>query len=236
MLRLLNAPVALLVMSAMLYSSVTPAAACSCSLLNEPDEVRQLLVDWNPLVVEGVIAPIDETSQIKFLPEIVYWGESPDVITLDQPWVTPYDNDPYDHLGPMCDYTLTGRSGTRYLLFLSPSQSDPSVYRPSGCASYAMAYVEQPPGGATRNIYRERYDALQIATGRAHAEPVEFPAGGGQPDPDAPLPHPGNVSRQEVPDDASKDTPWAIVLPLAFAIPLAVLFVPAFLRKRSPGH
>lgn len=32
-----------------------------------------------------------------------------------------------------------------------------------------------------------------------------------------------------------KDTPWAVVLPLAFAIPLAVLLVPAFLSKRTPG-
>ena len=35
------------------------------------------------------------------------------------------------------------------------------------------------------------------------------------------------------PDD--KDTPWAIVLPIAFAIPLAVLVVPALIRRRG-GH
>ena len=36
-------------------------------------------------------------------------------------------------------------------------------------------------------------------------------------------------------DDHTEDTPWAIILPLAFAIPLAVLFVPALLRRRG-GH
>jgi len=35
------------------------------------------------------------------------------------------------------------------------------------------------------------------------------------------------------PDGAS--TPWAIILPIAFAIPLAVLIVPALLRRRG-GH
>ena len=40
---------------------------------------------------------------------------------------------------------------------------------------------------------------------------------------------PGTVPPQD------ESTPWAVVLPLAFAIPLAVLFVPAFLRRRA-GH
>ncbi|HEY5624987.1 MAG TPA: hypothetical protein VIT93_00710 [Dehalococcoidia bacterium] len=36
--------------------------------------------------------------------------------------------------------------------------------------------------------------------------------------------------------DHTEDTPWAIILPLAFAIPLAVLFIPAFLRRRGGSH
>ncbi|HUF53358.1 MAG TPA: hypothetical protein VMR52_06265 [Dehalococcoidia bacterium] len=149
MIRLVSVPLLLLLVSAMLYASVTPASACTCALLNDPDEIREPLTEWNPLVVEGAIAPMDETSQMKFLPEIVYWGESPDVITLDQPWVTPYDPNYYDNLGPMCDYTLSGRPGTRYLLFLSPSPSNHSAYTPSGCLSYPMAYVDQAPERST---------------------------------------------------------------------------------------
>ncbi|HUF53359.1 MAG TPA: hypothetical protein VMR52_06270 [Dehalococcoidia bacterium] len=41
--------------------------------------------------------------------------------------------------------------------------------------------------------------------------------------------------RQEEHDEATEDTPWLIVLPLAFAIPLAVLLVPAFFGKRRGG-
>ena len=44
------------------------------------------------------------------------------------------------------------------------------------------------------------------------------------------------VARQEEPEAESKDTPWAIVLPLAILIPLAVLLIPAFFLKRTPGH
>lgn len=46
---------------------------------------------------------------------------------------------------------------------------------------------------------------------------------------------PQSASLQEEDSKRDKDTPWAVVLPLAFAIPLAVLLVPAFLRKRTPG-
>jgi hypothetical protein len=52
------------------------------------------------------------------------------------------------------------------------------------------------------------------------------------------LPVDGDIVAQEEPaeDEATEDTPWAVVLPLAFGIPLAVLLLPAFLRKRSLGH
>ncbi len=38
---------------------------------------------------------------------------------------------------------------------------------------------------------------------------------------------------QDEPAEHAEGTPWEIVLPLAFAIPLAVLFVPAFVRRRG---
>ena len=40
---------------------------------------------------------------------------------------------------------------------------------------------------------------------------------------------------QDEPTEGDESTPWAVILPLAFAIPLAVLFIPAFLRRRG-GH
>jgi hypothetical protein len=56
---------------------------------------------------------------------------------------------------------------------------------------------------------------------------IEVVTGPGQ-TPDAPS--------QEEPADHTEDTPWAIILPLAFGIPLAVLVVPAFLRRGGGGH
>ena len=56
--------------------------------------------------------------------------------------------------------------------------------------------------------------------------------GEGQPGFDLDGRSPGTVAPQE---EHTKDTPWAIILPIAFAIPLAVLVVPAFLRRRG-GH
>ena len=56
---------------------------------------------------------------------------------------------------------------------------------------------------------------------------IEAVTGPGQP-PEVSPPH-------DDPAEHTESTPWAVVLPLAFAIPLAVLFVPAFLRRRT-GH
>ncbi|MEX1195654.1 MAG: hypothetical protein WED85_11400 [Dehalococcoidia bacterium] len=56
-----------------------------------------------------------------------------------------------------------------------------------------------------------------------------FPAGGGASD--------DRTAEAWLADHAEeKDTPWAVVLPLALIIPLATLLVPAFLRRRSAGH
>jgi hypothetical protein len=47
--------------------------------------------------------------------------------------------------------------------------------------------------------------------------------------------HPPQTTQGEAGEN-DKDTPWAVVLPLAFAIPLATLLVPAFLARRRGGH
>jgi hypothetical protein len=54
---------------------------------------------------------------------------------------------------------------------------------------------------------------------------------------DGPLAGDVIVSQDAGPEDGqTKDTPWAVILPLAFGIPLAVLVVPAFLRRGGGGH
>ncbi len=62
---------------------------------------------------------------------------------------------------------------------------------------------------------------------------IEAVTGPGQP-PEGPPPQASPPP--EEPAEHTESTPWAIVLPLAFAIPLAVLFVPAFLHRRRGGH
>ena len=50
-----------------------------------------------------------------------------------------------------------------------------------------------------------------------------------------PASQPGDTPSHDEPAEHTESTPWAVILPLAFAIPLAVLFVPALLRRRG-GH
>jgi hypothetical protein len=57
---------------------------------------------------------------------------------------------------------------------------------------------------------------------------IEAVTGPGQP-PDGSPPH-------DEPTEHTASTPWAVILPLAFAIPLAVLIVPAFFLRRRGGH
>ncbi len=63
---------------------------------------------------------------------------------------------------------------------------------------------------------------------------IEAVTGPGQPPEGSPpqaSPPPEEPESPE--DDHTESTPWAVVLPLAFAIPLAVLVIPAFLRRRG---
>ncbi len=52
--------------------------------------------------------------------------------------------------------------------------------------------------------------------------------------PEGPPPQ-ASPPQEDLDGDHTVSTPWAVVLPIAFAIPLAVLVVPAFLRRRG-GH
>ena len=60
---------------------------------------------------------------------------------------------------------------------------------------------------------------------------IESVTGPGRP----PAPPPPPAAPAPPADEHTEDTPWAIILPLSFAIPLAVLFIPAFVGRRG-GH
>jgi hypothetical protein len=47
---------------------------------------------------------------------------------------------------------------------------------------------------------------------------------------------PGGVPPQGAVPEGEKDPPWAVILPLAFGIPLATLLVPVFFRRGGAGH
>ncbi len=65
---------------------------------------------------------------------------------------------------------------------------------------------------------------------------IEAVTGPGQPPDDSPPQASPPPEEPEAPEEEhTESTPWAIILPLAFAIPLAVLVVPAILRRRG-GH
>lgn len=94
--------------------------------------------------------------------------------------------------------------------------------------SEAVLFLDLSSGGYVTHIcagsglisWDEDFRAETIAAIEVVTGPGQFP--------DAPP--------QEEPAEQTKDTPWAVILPLAFAIPLAVLVVPAFLHRRGGGH
>lgn len=67
----------------------------------------------------------------------------------------------------------------------------------------------------------------------AVAEVASITGPGQPPDGSPPQASPPPEEPEAPEDDHTESTPWAVVLPLAFAIPLAVLVIPAFLRRRG---
>ena len=100
------------------------------------------------------------------------------------------------------------------------SATIPEHWKQSGTEVLVFAYQESDGAYYTTSCSGNRPVDLQIL-GTAEAEALTGPGHA----PETVAPH------DEPAEDAS--TPWAIILPLAFAIPLAVLLVPSFLRRRS---
>ena len=235
----------LFVSAGVLYASAAPVAACSCAYITDADQIRAQLEDWDGLVVEGAIAAPQGAGPetMRFAVEIAYWGEPPSEIVLDQTWEPPYHagSVSYENLGADCSYSLTGEAGDRYVLYLSPSESLSGAFGAAGCASFPLAYVEEGEPHMA-NPYAFRYDALLIATDGGMPVVELAPDDGavividdridvtGE-DGDAPQ----DVTSQEEAEEHDEDASWAVILPLAFGIPLATLLLQALLRRRSAG-
>ncbi|MCH8052264.1 MAG: hypothetical protein IIC86_09630 [Chloroflexi bacterium] len=259
--RLATVTLTLLVSVAALYSSVAPVAACSCAPVNEVEEVR-LVMEHYGLVVEGAIAPRQEdatTDYIRLYPEILYVGDVSGEIVLTQTWaqaISVRGSGAYSYLGADCSYSLIGDPGDRYVLFLVAAEN--GRYAPTGCASFALGEIAAQPFGSG-DWLQQRYDAIKFISGGGtiveeappedvpvspddsggtvveEAPPEDVPVSPEDSAGDGPASQPGDTPSHDEPTDHTESTPWAVVLPLAFAIPLAVLFVPAFLRRRA-GH
>ncbi len=107
--------------------------------------------------------------------------------------------------GGTCGFVSSDSIGQEAVLFLELSDGD---------------YVTHLCAGSHFISGDEDFRAETIAG-------IEAVTGPGQP--------PVGSPPQDEPTEGDKSTPWAVVLPLAFAIPLAVLVIPAFLRRRG-GH
>ncbi len=238
MRRLASVTLSLLVSVAALYSSVAPAAACRCLPITETNDVRDAM-ELHGLVVEGVIASGQAdvvTEHIRFQPEVLYAGDVSGEIVLDQTWEQAEqfaDSDAYAVLGGDCSYWLIGDPGDRYVLFLRAAEN--GMYSPAGCLSFALGEFEVPP----YDSLQQRYDAIKLissgGTVVGEAPPEDVPLSPDDSGGDGLVPEPGEAPPQDEPAEPNESTPWAVILPIAFAIPLAVLVVPALLRRRG-GH
>ena len=217
MRRLATVTLSLLLSAAALYSSAAPAAACSCAPVTDVDQLRGAM-EFYGAVVEGVIAPdqrVAATEHIRFQPEVLYAGDVPGEIVLNQTWehTLSYPGSGFSELSSDCTYFLLGDPGDRYVLFLQAAEN--GMYAsPAGCSSFALGEIEASfwPDG----MLEQRYNAIKLVSGGGTAVEQAPP--------------------QEEPAEHTEDTPWAIILPIAFAIPLAVLFVPAVLHRWRGGH
>ncbi len=103
------------------------------------------------------------------------------------------------------------------------SATFPGYWKQSGEAVLVFAYQESDGGYYTTSCSRNRPVDPEIL-GTADVEAITGP--GVLPD---------DVTPRDAPAEPNVSTPWAVILPIAFAIPLAVLVVPALLRRRG-GH
>ena len=228
MRKLTAVTLSLLLSVAALYSSAAPASACRCLPITDTDDVSNAM-SLSDLVVEGVIASGQGTAapeSIYFQPEVVYVGSMTGEIELNQTWEQTlyYDDSDTDAIvGGDCSYLLIGDPGDRYLLFLTTA--DGGTYAPDGCSSFGLDESDSP----LTDSAQQQYDAIKIISegGTVVVLPVssDDSDGGGS-----------AAQPQDEPSEESLATPWAVVLPLAFLIPLAVILVPAFIIRRHGSH
>jgi hypothetical protein len=164
--------------AALVQGSYSTALACTCQPLLEGDSLRQSF-DTFDLIVDGTVAPKAEgdlDTQLRFAVETTYDGQSPSQILLEFGHPVgeqqPHSAGELDSTGAMCEYTIYGSVGERYVLFLTNAGN--GAYHPAGCGSFAVANEEQVP------YLRGIHDGLRGLIGLP--TPATLPPGGGLPE------------------------------------------------------
>jgi len=214
--RSILALLSILTSVALLHTSITPAAACTCDPITGDEERVSSHMESVELVVEGEIiqypTPLGFDEPLQLQVERVYQGQSPQIVTLDTDWerANRPGTNRYSTLSGDCRYTITGEPGDRYVLFLS---REGDHYRARGCSSFAIGQIGL-------------YHMPNLSA--AHETIQEIAGGGWEPFGDPP---------QAEPTEEHEDLPWPIFLAGSIAVPLAVLIGWSFAAKRaSRGH
>jgi hypothetical protein len=146
----LLAPSALLVTTAIVFSAITPAHACSCIQLS----VEQTVVNADVIAVARITGLVDDELDPRPLivdkdglaaVERYLKGSGPSAITVD---------DPSD--GGVCGFLGEGAVGERFLFFLT---TDSGGYKTNLCAGNALLtgeFVDEP----TVNAYLAEVEAI----------------------------------------------------------------------------
>ncbi len=150
----------------LLWTSATPAHACSCALPIDEAAARTLLEE-SDLVVAGAVAARGADS-VEIDVESVYKGASDSRVVVKQPAsfsgqypeAVAFDT-PVESIGPDCSYTILGPLGERYLLTLSARSGE---YAAAGCSSFSF-----------RLAGRDDYYARSLQALEAVAKPVSPP-------------------------------------------------------------
>jgi len=161
------AALAVLAAAGMPAQSAAPVAACTCGGWGSVDQAREALTNYFDFVIIGAIAD-SPSSQVNIEVQTVFKGILVQQIALDQSTELVGTDAPnymgrVDAMGPDCSYTVLGEPGERYFLTLTPSTRVPGTYSASGCASFAMRYIEN---GEVSNVYLTAARSLPGGGGR----------------------------------------------------------------------
>ncbi len=212
--RLIPLPIVFALLFAPLQTASDTAYACSCIQTTVEERVQAADV-----VAIGTLVSLYEDRTTVFLTD----GETEiydmdGFFAIDTYYKDPGPSeiavdDPFG--GGTCGFVSSVSLGQEAILFLTLSDGE---YLTGICAGSHFISGDQ-------DSRAETIAAIEAVTGPGQAPEAS----------QAPEVSPPQEEPESPEDEHTESTPWAVILPIAFAIPLAVLFIPAILRRRG-GH